>query len=291
MNFFLNTIGVDVFILRSTKTEKRTAFVWAGITVCILFCFSLISSYYVMTYLVRDFFLDVFIAIVFSIVLFNFYRFTISSIVWRSKLIEKPTDVEPPALSSTIIKLLSCGFFIIIISKPIELWIFHAGIEANFNNAHVESKQLYKYFSVLHDRYPITWGITVLFLATFLWPICFRCLSKKYGNMEYESKHYETLINMVRYNFQLFEDSYNDIFRNQHKLHCAFSFEERYYDIEQKDAKNKSIVFSAYRTQFANPPFNSLLKEKVVNTKGKSIKQGTSKEFFDLIDKLSIESK
>jgi len=290
MNFFLTIIGIDIYILDSTKTEKRTVFVWAGITTCLLFCLSIMSSYYMMTYLVKDYILDAVIALLFSTVLFNFYRFTISSIMWRSKKVEIPTDVRSPALSSTIIKLLTCGFFIIIVSKPIELWIFHSGIESVFGSQ-TETKQLYKYFFFLHSHFPVTWVITVFILSAFLWPICFSSFIKKYGNKEYESKHYETMIGMVRTNFVWFEESYNDIFRNKHKIHCAFSYEERYYDEEHNVSNRKLVIYSAYRTQFANPPFNTILKEKIVNTKGKSMKHGTSKEFFDLIDQLPIQSK
>lgn len=284
-SFFFNLIGVDQYILNITKNDKQTGFILAGITIALLFLFSFFSSYYLMTYLIKNPWLDVLIAVLFSSILFNFYRFTISSIIWRSGDPEDPSNVRPPDFSSVIIKVLSCSFFVLLISKPIELLIFHNEILRWQQMGQTTGITLYGNFFILHQHFPATWIITAIFLIFFLWPLLYRSYSSKWGNKEYESKHYETLICIIRQEFEWFENHYNEIFTNK-GLEIAFSFEERYYDLQHK--KYSRIRWSAYRTQYADPPFNSLLKDKVVNTKGTALKEDTGRALFDFLDQLPI---
>src|SRR5690348_5625860 len=107
--FFLTIIGVDEYLLSSTKWEKRTGFVIAGIITTLLLPISFLSSVYLMSYLIKDIILDALIALLFSTIVFNFYRFTISSIIWRSPDWEKPSEVIPPNFSSTFIKIITCS--------------------------------------------------------------------------------------------------------------------------------------------------------------------------------------
>jgi hypothetical protein len=153
------------------------------------------------------------------------------------------------------------------------------------HNGQAENGTLYQNFAMLHSHYPITWLITAAMLSIFLWPILFRSYSKKWGNREYEAKHYETLIAIVVKEFHQFEDKYNVFFKQQ-GLDFALSYEERYHKKE-----HRKFIHSAWKTQFANPPFNTVLKDRIVNTKGKELKENTSNEFFAYLDELPIQSR
>jgi hypothetical protein len=278
--FLLKIIGIDVQILEFAKLKKCEGFIVCGLIAISVFVLSILGSYYVLTYLVKDHFVDALIAFLFASIVFNFYRFTITTISWRAEEIEKPGEVHRPDMSSTIIKMIACGFFIVLISKMVELWIFSGLIERWLQKSDGGALSLYRDIDILHNHYPYTWAVTILLLSILLWPIWFRSCSNRFGNNQYESVNSMVLVYQIRKEFEWFEEKFNKLFSDK-GIRSSFAFEERCYN--KKDIR---IVYTSYRTNYANPPFDTELKKAIVNTRGRKLKEGTSKTFFDLLDKL-----
>lgn len=260
-SWLLRTAGIDKNILDATKDPQYKGFLICG-TACILFfVLNFYSASYLLTFLIRDLWLDILVALLYASIVFNFYRFTLSTILWRSVDFKNTNNVQPPALFTTIIRFAACGFFIIIMSKPIELSIFHTGVLA-----HLPTKEdLYKDFELLHRFYPQCWLLTALFLFLFLWPLWYRSFSKKWGNEEYEKVHYAFLMRLVKIEYDRFALQYQGSFSQ--------------FDMAPE-----------YNTQYDNPPFNTDLKEIIVNTKGKAMKEGQSKAFYQFLDTLPVDA-
>jgi hypothetical protein len=257
--FLLNLAGIDQTILRSTRNETSKGFVLCGAIALLFFLLNFLSTAYLLSYLVDNIWLDLLIAAAYATVVFNFYRFTLSSIIWRSKDFKKLEEVKPPSMISTVMRCVACGFFVIIMSKPIELFFFHTAVFRAVGT----SGKLYENFAILHEQFFITWLITLTFLSIFLWPIYYRSLSSRWGNKEYERSHFVFLMTYVQQQYELFKDHYNATL---------------------KDLKIKS----EYRTQYGNAPFNTELKAITVNTQNKKLEEHNNRELCDLFETLPI---
>ncbi|HMJ46920.1 MAG TPA: DUF4407 domain-containing protein [Ferruginibacter sp.] len=262
--FFLELGGIDKAIFDRVKDTKKYLLTGVGVVVLILFILTFFSTSYLLTFLVKDTLIDCIIAALYATVVMNFYRFTLCSTIWRIVDYKKADQIKNPNLLTTIIRLATCSFFFVLVSKPIELWLFYGKIQSH--SKAIAPKNLYKSFSILHEYYPFTWLITLIILAFFLFPIYFRSYSKKWGNYEYELLHNYILLTTISKNYTRFVECYNDVF-------------------EKKGLNVK------YRNYFENPPFNTrLLDSIIVNTKGKPLQEGTNQDFYNSLDEMQLKS-
>jgi hypothetical protein len=120
--------GIDRQILSecSAKTKMLFGFATAFILMFVIACG--FSCYYFVRFITPIVPLLVIVSAVFAYMIANLYVFNYSNISWRFSIVNSISKVEKPAVSASIIRLVFICFILMLISKPIEMFLFRNGI-------------------------------------------------------------------------------------------------------------------------------------------------------------------
>jgi hypothetical protein len=124
-----NISGIDEQILSecSAKTKMLFGFAAAFIFMFVIACG--FSCYYFVSFITQIVPLLLLVSLSFTYIIANLYVFNYSNISWHFSTANSISILEKPAVSTSIIRLAFMCFIIMLISKPVEMYLFRKGIE------------------------------------------------------------------------------------------------------------------------------------------------------------------